>query len=124
MDDRDRRGRVSDGKSGGRCDNNDRVNLQPNHLRGEILKSLGVTLCIPALDNEVLPLCVPKFTETLEQGIVKLLIPVRDKPDPPDFARLLRTRNKRQSCYPSEYGKEYAPLHVPSPRDKLLLSTN
>jgi hypothetical protein len=106
MDDRDRRGRVSNGKSGWRCHDNDCVDFETNHVRSKILKSLGMALGIPAFDNEILSLSVPAFAETLEQVIIKSLISVCDKPDAPDFARLLRVRNERPSCCPSEYGKE------------------
>jgi hypothetical protein len=124
MDDRNRRGCVSDGQGGWRCDNNDRVDFQANHLRSKILKSLGTALRVAAFDNEVLPLRVPEFAKTLEQEIIKFLIPVRDKPNAPDFARLLRARNKRPSCCPSEHGKECAPFHVPSRNGKRLQITS
>src|SRR5882762_8753357 len=112
MDDRDRRGRVPSGEGGGRRDNNDDVDFQPNHLRRKLLESLGMTLCIPAFNNEVLPLRVSEFPQTLEQRIVKFLISVRDKPDPPDFSRLLCACDERPSGQPAaEKGNEIAPSH-------------
>jgi hypothetical protein len=86
MDDRDRRGRIPYRKSGGRRDNDDHVDFQLDHLRRKFLKSLDAALCIAALNNEVLPLGVSELPQALEQRVIKLLISVGDKSDPPNFA--------------------------------------
>jgi hypothetical protein len=87
-----------------------RTSFQSNHLGRELLKSLDVALCIPSLNNQVLPLRVAELPETLEQRVIKFLIPVRDKPDPPNFT--LCMCHERPSRYPAaKKGNEIAPSH-------------
>ncbi len=57
-----------------------------NHLRRKFLKALDAALCIAALNDEVLSLRVPELPQALEQRVIKFLISVGDKPDPPNFA--------------------------------------
>jgi hypothetical protein len=86
VDDWNRRCRVLDGEGCGCCDHYYDIGLQPNHFSRKVLKPFRVAFCIPAFDNEVLPLHVAQFAQTLEQSIIKTLISVGDKPKPPSLA--------------------------------------
>src|SRR5262249_52117434 len=88
-------GRVLDGKSRGRRDHDDYVDIQSNHLRGKFLEALSLASCIPALNDEVAALLVPVFTKALEQRVIKTLMSVGDKSHPPNFSCLLRARRER-----------------------------
>ena len=72
-----------------RCDYYDDVDIQSNHLVRKFLEAIRLPLCIAALDDEVPALFVPEFAEPLEQGLIKLFVFVCNKPDPPNFVRLL-----------------------------------
>src|SRR5215510_11279476 len=86
-----------------------------------------MTLRVTALNNEVSALHVSEFAETLEQRRVKYLVSVRDKPNPPDLARLLGARTKWTSSYRATHQRyELAPLQsiklhwlVPMCRDRI-----
>src|SRR5437588_9919008 len=113
VDDRDGRGRVLGGQGRGRCDDYDDVNLQSNHLGCKLLESLHVALCIPALNDEVLPLLVPELPEALEQRVIKYFMSVRDEPDPPNPARRLRTPGERpRNCRAAEKQNELPTSHI------------
>jgi hypothetical protein len=75
-----------------RCDYYDDVDIQSNHLVRKFLEAIRIALCIPALDDEVPTLLVPEFPEAPEQGLIKSLVSVCDKPYPPNLARLLGLR--------------------------------
>ena len=112
MHDRDGRRRFLDGKGRGRCDHNDDVHIQANHLSRKFWKSLCPALCIPALNDEVLALHVTEFLQPLEQRVVKSLVPMGDKPHPPNFASLLRLHCQRQRrSSTAEQPEEMSSLH-------------
>src|SRR6185369_783278 len=98
------------GEGRGCRDNDDDVDLQPNHLGCKFSKPLCAALRIPTLYNDVLPLNVSEFAETLEQRVIKCLISVCDKRDPPTLARLLRARRERpRSCRAAKQADELPP---------------
>src|SRR5262245_23198210 len=93
---RDRRGRALDGEGCGSCDHYDDVNVQSNHLRCKLLKSVRVVSCISALNDEVPTLHVSELSETLKQRVIETFVSACDKPHPPDFScQLLRPPRKR-----------------------------
>src|SRR6516162_4389838 len=124
MHDRDGRRRFLDGKGRGRCDHNDDVHIQANHLSRKFWKSLvplsaspmmpsfRAALCISAFNDEILALHVTQFLQPLEQRVVKSLVPMGDEPHPPNFASLLRLHCQRQRLSsPAEQPDEMSSLH-------------
>src|SRR5262249_6085410 len=95
MDDRNRRCRVLCGYGCRGWWSGDEISLELNHLPGNLRESLRSTLRISALDNDVLAFHITEFAQTLEQCVVHFLVSVRDKPDEPLLARLLRPRRER-----------------------------
>jgi hypothetical protein len=103
-------------KGSRRRDDDDEVDVQSNHLRREFLKPLRAALCIAPLNDEVLSLHIAKFAEAFEQRAIKFLISVRDKPDPPNFARLLCTCTERPGSGRSpDETNEFASFHCITP---------
>src|SRR5262249_32964555 len=87
------------------------VDVQANHLSGKFRKSLGATLCVSALNDEVLALHVTALLEPIEQRIIKSFMPMGDKAHPPNFSRLLRSRRQRRCRGAAEESEEVASLH-------------
>src|SRR5712691_8492047 len=111
--DRDGRSRFLDGKGRRRCNHDDDVDIESNHLCCKLLESLGAAVRITALNDEVSTLLVPELTQAVEQCVIKLLVSVRDKPHPPNSARLLRARRERQCRRrAAEKRDELAPFHA------------
>src|SRR5262249_58614917 len=92
------------------------VDVQANHLSRKFCKSLGATLCVSALNDEVLALHVTALLEPLEQRIIKSFMPMGDKAHPPNFSRLLRSRRQRRCRGAAEESEEVASLHDHPPR--------
>src|SRR5262245_25522816 len=111
VDDRNGRGCIPGREGCGRRDHYDDVDFQSNHLRRKPLESLRATLCIAALNDDVLPLRVPQFPQALAQRVIKTFMPVCDKSHPPGFARLRERTQRPSSRAAADEDDELAPSH-------------
>src|SRR5215831_4498630 len=86
MDDRNGRARFLHGHSRGSRHHDDDVDLETKHLLCKFSEKLGAVAGVTALDDEIASFLVAEVAESLEERVIKALVPAREKPHAPDLA--------------------------------------